>query len=128
MRGKKMMNRCKPAKMDSKEYGKMFRRILTLEEETVPANNARGWKSRRAKRSVTRKKYQRLGGDFEVGGFMVQQGLWTVAKKRLLEDGGVLPNEDGSQLRENMEVNMKRTFSAVGCVRLRKEKKRKWKS
>ena len=57
---------------------------------------------------------------------MVQQGLWSVAKKRLLEDGGVLPNEDGSQLRENIEVNMKRTFSAVGCVRLRKEKKRKW--
>ena len=27
------MNRCKPVKLDTKEYGKMFKRILIVEEE-----------------------------------------------------------------------------------------------
>ena len=31
-------------KMGTKEYGKMLRRILTLEEGRVPAKDARGWK------------------------------------------------------------------------------------
>ena len=126
VRGKKMMNRCKQAKMDTKEYGKMFRRILTFEEVTVPAKCER-MENPRARRRVTRKKHQRLEGVFGDGGFMVQQGLWTVAKKRLLEDGRVLPKEDEVSC-ENIELNMKRTLSAVGCVRMWKEKRWKWKS
>ena len=31
--GPKLMIRCKPEKMDTKEYGQMFKRILTLEED-----------------------------------------------------------------------------------------------
>ena len=31
--------------MDTKEYGKMLRWILILEEERVPAKHARGWKN-----------------------------------------------------------------------------------
>ena len=42
--GPKLMNRCKPEKMDTKEYGKMLKRILTLEDGRVPAKNARGCK------------------------------------------------------------------------------------
>ena len=44
--------------------------------------------------------YQRLPEEFEVGGFMAQEGLWKIAKKRMLEDGGALPGEDGDPLRE----------------------------
>ena len=40
--------------MDTKEYGKMFRRILTLEEGRVPAKNAEGLKIGGQKRRVTR--------------------------------------------------------------------------
>ena len=45
---------------------------------------------RAKKRRVTRKECKRLREEFEVGGFMVQEGLWNVAKKRMLEDGGAL--------------------------------------
>ena len=31
---------------------------------------------------------------------MAQKGLWNVVKKRMLEDRGALPKEDGNQLRE----------------------------
>ena len=30
-----------------------------------------------------------------VGGFMAQKGLWDVAKKRMLEDRGALPKDEG---------------------------------
>ena len=31
---------------------------------------------------------------------MAHKGLWNVAKKRMLEDKGALPKEDGNLLRE----------------------------
>ena len=37
------MNRCKPDKMDTIEYGKMLKRILISEEGRVPDRNASGW-------------------------------------------------------------------------------------
>ena len=41
--GPKLLNRCEPGKFDTKEYGKLFERILILEEVRVSAKNARGW-------------------------------------------------------------------------------------
>ena len=61
--------------------------------------NARGVKIGQ-KRKVTRKECKILREEFEVGGFMAKKGLWYIAKKRMLEDRGALPKEDGNQLRE----------------------------
>ena len=38
------------------------------------------------KRRLTRNEYTRLREEFEVGGFTAQQGLWNIAKNRMLED------------------------------------------
>ena len=89
----KWMNRCKPKKIDTKQYGKMIKRILILEEERVCAKNARGWNIEKQKRRVTDKEYKRVRGEFEVGGFMTQQGLWNIIEKRMLEDRGVPPKK-----------------------------------
>ena len=55
-----------------------------------------------SKRRVTRKERKRLREEFEVGGFMSRKGLWNIAKKkkRMLEDRGALPREDGDLLAE----------------------------
>ena len=55
------MNRRKPEKMDTKEYGKMLRRILILEEGRVPAQNARGRKIEGQKKRVTKEDCQNCG-------------------------------------------------------------------
>ena len=46
--GRKLMNRCRPEKIDTKEHGKMFLSVLD--------RNARGWSVEEEKRRVTRKK------------------------------------------------------------------------
>ena len=56
-------------RMDTKEYGKMCRRIPTLEEGRALANDARGRKVEGEKRRVTRKEKMRLREEIEVGGF-----------------------------------------------------------
>ena len=38
------MNRSRPEKKDTKEHGKMIKRILLLKEGRVPAKDARGWR------------------------------------------------------------------------------------
>ena len=86
-----MTNQCKPEKLDTEEYGKMLKRILIVEEESVPAKNAEGWKIEGQKRSVTRKEGKRFRGEKEMEDFMAQNGLWNIAKKRMLEDRGALP-------------------------------------
>ena len=86
--------------MHTKEYGKMLKRNLIFEEGRLPAKNARGWKIEGQKRRVTWKENKQLREEFEVGGFMAQQGLWNIAKKRMLEDRGDPLEEDGNQLRE----------------------------
>ena len=81
-----LVNWFQPVKRDTKEYGKMLRRTLILEEERVPAKDAVGWKIEGQRRRVIRKEYKRLRGNFEVGSFMAQKLLLNVAKKRSLED------------------------------------------
>ena len=51
--GAKLVNCCKPEQMGTTEYGKMLKRIQTLED--------------------TRKEYQRLLNKFEMEGFMAQK-------------------------------------------------------
>ena len=53
--------------------------LLVLEEERVPAKNARRWTIEVLKRRVTRKECKRLRDEFEVGDFMAQKGLWNIA-------------------------------------------------
>ena len=38
--GPKLMNCCRPERMGTKEYGKMLKRIQTLEDGRVPAKEA----------------------------------------------------------------------------------------
>ena len=48
--------------VDTKEHGQMLNRILILEEERVPANNARGSKNRRAKKKGYQEGIQKIVG------------------------------------------------------------------
>ena len=47
--------------------------ILVVEEEKVPAKNARGWKVEGLKRRVTREEDKRLREEFKVRGVMAQK-------------------------------------------------------
>ena len=42
--GPKLTNCCRPEKMDTKEFGKMMKRIQILEEGRVPAKEAKNWR------------------------------------------------------------------------------------
>ena len=42
--GTKMMNRCKPVHVGTKEHGKMLKRIQILEDGRVPAKEGKNWK------------------------------------------------------------------------------------
>ena len=76
----------------------MLRRILILEEGRVPAKNARGWKMEGKKKSPGRsaKDFKRNLG-WEVS--WLKKGLWHIAKKRMLEDRGAYPEEEGDLIR-----------------------------
>ena len=77
----KLMNRCRPEKMDTKGDGEMSNRILVLEEGKVLDRNARECTVEGEKKRVTRKECKWLTEEFEVGGFMAQKALWNIAKK-----------------------------------------------
>ena len=73
---------CMPEPMGTKEFGKMVKRIQTLEEGRVPAKEAENWRSEGKKKEITRKEYQRLLNKFEKEGLMAQKGLWNLAKEK----------------------------------------------
>ena len=52
------------------------------------------------KRRITRKECRRLWNVFETGGFIPQEGLWNVAREKMLQDRGALPSEEGDIVRE----------------------------
>ena len=58
--GPELMNCCRPDQMGTKESGNMLKRIQTLEEGTVPANQANNWRIEGEKKRITRKEYQRI--------------------------------------------------------------------
>ena len=66
-----------------------------------------------------------LKEEFEVGGFMAQRGLWNIVKKKMLEDRGQLPQEEGDLIREYNAVH-ENIFSVVDGERIQKIKQKKW--
>ena len=42
--GPKLLNCCRPEPMDTKEFGKMMKRIQTLKGRRVPAKEAKNWR------------------------------------------------------------------------------------
>ena len=53
--GPKLMNCCKLERMGTKEYGKMLKRIQTLEDRRVPAGKK--WRIEGQQKRITRKEY-----------------------------------------------------------------------
>ena len=86
--GPTLMNCCKPEQVGTKKYGKMLKRIQTLEDARIPAKEARNWKIEGQKRRRARKEYRRLWDEFGMRGFMAQKGLWNVAREKILQDRG----------------------------------------
>ena len=64
--GPKLTNCCRPEQMDTKEFGKMVKRIQILEEGRVPAKEAKNWRIEGQKKRITRKEYKRLLNNFEM--------------------------------------------------------------
>ena len=98
------MNHCRPEKIDTKEHWKMLKRILVLKEGRMPDRNARGLRVEGEKKREELPS-KRLREEFEVGSFMSQEGLWSIAKHRMLEDRG--------WIREYKPCT-KKTFSVAG--------------
>ena len=71
--GPKLVNCCRREQMDTKEFGKMIKRIQTLEEGRVPAKEAKNWRIEGEKNRITRKEYKRLLNNFEMEGLMSQK-------------------------------------------------------
>ena len=72
--GPKLMNCCRPEKMGIEEFGKMRKRIQTLEEGRVPAKEAKNWRIEGQKKRITRKEYQPLTYKYEMEGLMAHEG------------------------------------------------------
>ena len=71
--GPKQVNCCKPEQMGAKAFGKMRKRLQTLEEGRVPANEAKNRIIEGEKKRITRKEYQRLLNNFEMEGLIAQK-------------------------------------------------------
>ena len=71
--GPTLINCCMPEPMGTKDFGKMVKRIQTLEEGRVPAKEAKNWRIEEEKKRITRKEYRRLLNNFEMEGLMVQK-------------------------------------------------------
>ena len=82
--GPTLMNRCQPAKMDTKENRKMLKRIQILEEGKVPAKNTGKWEIEGPERRVARKECKRLQEEFEIGGFMAQKRAMEHCQKKFV--------------------------------------------
>ena len=89
-----------PEQVGTQEHDKMLQRIRILEDGRIPAKEASNWKIEGQKRRITRKEYRKMWNEFETGGFMAQKGLWNAARKKMLQDRGTLPEEEGDIARE----------------------------
>ena len=98
--GPKLMNRCKPAKMDTKENGKMLKRIQILGEEMCQRRIRESGKLRGQKDELQGKSAQGFGKSLRLEVLWLKKGRWNIAKRKLLEDRGALPRKDGDLLRE----------------------------
>ena len=67
--GPKLTNCCRLEQMDTKEFGKMMKRIRILQEGRVRAKEAKNWRIEGEKKRITRKMaYKRLLNSFEMEG------------------------------------------------------------
>ena len=73
--GPKLMNGCRPEQMGTNEFGKMLKRIQTLEEGRAPAKEAKNWRIDGKKTRITRKESQTPVNKFEMEGLMAQKRL-----------------------------------------------------
>ena len=78
--GPKLMNCCMPELVGTKDFGKMVKRIQTLEEGIVPAKEAKNWRIEGEKRRTTRKEYRRLLNNFEME--MAQKACGRLQRRR----------------------------------------------
>ena len=58
--GPKLMNCCRPEQMGTKEFGRMLKRLQTLQEGTAPAKETKNGRIDGKKKRITRREYQRL--------------------------------------------------------------------
>ena len=116
------VNCCKAEQMGTKEIGKMMNRIQTLEEGRVPAKEAKNWTIEGEKKIITRKEYERLLYNFEMGGLMAQQGLWNLAKEKIMNERGELPNEVGDAVREYRAMHEENFWSKMREVKRRERR------
>ena len=65
----------------------------------MPDRHAKGWKAEGEKRIVTGKECKRLREEFEVGVSWHKKACGVPPKKRMLEDRGALPKEEGDLIR-----------------------------
>ena len=86
--GPKFLNCCKLEQMGTKEFGKMMKRVQTVEEGRVPAKEAKNWRIEGHQKRITTKEFQRLSNNFEMDGLMAQKGLWE-GKRRVALIGNV---------------------------------------
>ena len=98
--GPKVMNCCRQEQMGIKEFGKMLKRIQTLEEGRVPAKEVPNWRIVGGKKRIARKEYQSIFNKFEMEGSMAQKGLWNLAKETIMKERGELPDEEVDAVRE----------------------------
>ena len=92
--GPQLLNCCRPEQVGTKEHGKMIKRIQILEDDRVPAEEARDWKIEGRKTRITREECTRLINEFELEGLMAQKGLWNLAREKRLQERGVMLKEE----------------------------------
>ena len=71
-----------------------------MQKITGPGRKAQDQNIEGEKRVVTRKEDRRLRSDCEDEGLMAQKELWGMAKRRSLEDGRAVPEEEGDLVRK----------------------------
>ena len=96
--GPKLINCCRPEQMGTKEFWQNAEK-QTLEGRVL-AQEARNWRIDVKKKRITRKEDQRLVNKIEMEGAMAQEGLWNLAKGKIVKESGELPNETGDAVRE----------------------------
>ena len=122
--GPKLTNSCKPEQVGTKEYGKILKRIQTLEDGRVPAKEAENRKIEGQKRRISRKENKILSNEFEMGGFRAQKGLWNLARERKCCRTEEHCQRRTETLSESTRRCTKRTSRAVGRGKMWKARKK----
>ena len=78
---------CKPEQVGTTEHGKKLKRIQVLEDDIVPAQEAKKLEDRRTKKKITKKENRRLVKKFEMEGGLSSEKrccrIWRSLPNRL---------------------------------------------